>query len=124
VDIFAHGDRHDAWLESQTWATKVTDPLLRAIGAVVYAIQTRDGLIKIGYTTDLARRCKQVGYGHESIIGLIQGERSDEQAIHARLDGMAVRGHEWYPWTPPVLAVVNEMRTHWGMPEITEPRAA
>ena len=125
MDIFARHPNHDAWLASQVQKEpRVSNALLSAIGPVVYAIQTRDGLIKIGHTGNLATRAKQVGYGQASIIGFIRGARSDERAIHKRLDGLAVRGHEWYPWAPEVLAVVNEMRAHWGMPEIHEPRAA
>jgi hypothetical protein len=103
---------------------RVTSGLLGALGHVVYAVQTRDGNIKIGFTTDLAQRCIQVGYGQKSIIGFIRGEMADEMAVHRRLDGLAVKGREWYPWHPEVVAVVNEMRAEWGIEPITEPRAA
>ena len=103
---------------------RVSHDLLRAIGPVVYAIQTKDGLIKIGWTSDLARRSGQVGYGQRAIIGFMRGDLADELAIHARLKGLAVRGREWYPWHSQVLAVVNEMRAGWGIDPIIEPRSA
>lgn len=102
----------------------ISNELLRAIGPVVYAVQTKDGLIKIGWTTDLGHRCNQIGYGQRSIIGFIRGDRADELAIHSRLEGLAVRGREWYPWHPQVVDVVNEMRVQWGIVPITEPRPA
>ena len=125
VDIFAHRERHDAWLQSQGADTpRVTDALLRAIGPVVYAVQSDDGLIKIGHTTDLARRCKQVGYGHKAIIAFRQGTRADELAIHTHLKGHATQGREWYPWHPAVIGIINEMRADLGITPISSPRAA
>lgn len=106
----------------QARVPRVTSGLLKALGHVVYAIQTRDGNIKIGFTTDLAHRCTQVGYGQKAIIGFMRGEMSDETAIHRRLNGLAVHGREYYPWHPQVIAVVNEMRDQWGIEPITEPR--
>lgn len=103
---------------------RVSDALLSALGPVVYAVQTRSGLIKIGHTTDLARRCKQTGYGHKSIIAFRQGTRADELAIHTHLKGHAIKGREWYSWQPAVIDIINEMRADLGITPITSPRAA
>lgn len=108
----------------QVRVPRVTSDLLNSLGHVVYAIQTRDGHIKIGFTTRLANRCGQLGGGPKSLIGFVRGELADESAIHARLKGLAIRGREYYPWHPRVVAVVNEMRAEWGIEPITEPRAA
>jgi hypothetical protein len=108
----------------QVRVPRITPDLLNALGHVVYAVQTKDGHVKIGFTTDLAHRASQVGYGHKAIIGFMRGEMADEMAVHRRLDGLAVKGREWYPWHPEVVAVVNEMRAEWGIEPITEPRAA
>lgn len=89
--------------------------LLKALGRVVYAVRTRDGLVKIGCTCDLARRAQQVGMGMKSILGWRQGTFADEAAIHARLDGLAARGKEFYPWCDEVERVVNEMRASLGI---------
>ena len=110
--------------QEQARVPHVTSGLLKAVGHVVYAVQTKDGNIKIGFTANLPQRCSQIGYGPRSIIGFMRGELADELAIHGRLKGLAVRGREYYPWHPEVVAVVNEMRAEWGIEPITEPRAA
>lgn len=107
------------WLdENQRPKREPIEPLLQALGSVVYAVRTKDGLIKIGCTTDLARRARQVGYGMKSILAWRVGTVEDEAAIHASLNGLAARGHEWYPWDERVLAVVNEMRGELGIPPV------
>lgn len=91
---------------------------LNALGPCVYAVRTPEGLIKIGHTSRLGYRVSGLG-GVESIIGLrLGGTWDDEQAIHDHLDGEAVQGREWYTDTPPVVAVVNEMRSEMGMPPL------
>lgn len=55
---------------------------LRALGEVVYAVRVGD-VIKIGHTTDLAKRVNQL---HATeILAFMPGTLADEQAIHARL---------------------------------------
>lgn len=113
--------RHDLETVEQAPASpRVTDELLRALGPVVYACEAKDGLIKIGHTTDLARRLRQVGSGHRSLLAFKMGTLEDEAAIHAALDGHAARGKEWYPWTPSVLAIVNDMRSAFGLTLLAE----
>ena len=87
--------------------------LLTCLGPVVYAIQTGD-LIKIGHTTNLAKRAAVLG-GYSNLLAWRPGTLDDEQAIHASLHGVAVRGREYYPAVPQVLAVVNEMRNGLGL---------
>lgn len=83
---------------------------LNSLGPVVYAIRTPDGLIKIGFTKRLAVRASALA-GLDKLLAIRLGATfDDEQAIHASLDGLAVRGREYYPPAPEVLAVVNEMR--------------
>lgn len=91
--------------------------LVSQAGQVVYAIRTKDGLIKIGCTGDIAQRTNVIG--HE-VLGLMFGDFDDEAAIHDRLVPYRAKGHEWYHPTPEVLAVVNEMRADLGL----EPLAA
>ena len=114
-----------AWVESdRRGAQEPVGPMLTALGPVVYAVRTKDNLIKIGCTTDLARRCHQVGPGMKSILAWRAGTRADELAIHTSLNGLAVRGREWYPWHPAVIGVINEMRADLGITPISSPRAA
>ena len=94
-------------------------PIIDALGEVVYAIRAKDGTLKIGHTTDLHHRCQQVGNGIRSIIAWRRGTFEDEQAVHRSLSGLAVHGREYYPWTDPVLDVVNEWRESLGLRPIT-----
>lgn len=90
-------------------------PALTSLGQVVYAVRTKDGLVKVGFTVDLARRARQVGYGMKSILGWRQGTREDEVAAHALLRSALARGKETYTPTPAVLAFVNGMRSDLGV---------
>jgi len=86
---------------------------------VVYAFRTRDGLIKIGHTKDIAQRAGSLGGGLRSLLALKPGTYADEQEIHRSLKGRAARGREYYPADDPaVLAVVNEMRAAMGFEPI------
>lgn len=112
-------ERHERWLDQQNFESPpVRDEMIAAIGPVVYAIRAKSGHVKIGHTSNLARRCKQVGRGRKSILGFAPGTREDEDAIHRRLDGLATEGREWYPDCDEVLAVVNEMRAALGVEEL------
>lgn len=114
-----HQESRSIWVDENRHEQRVPlTPILEAIGPVVYAIRTKDGRVKIGHTSNLARRCKQVGSGMKSILGFTPGTREDEGAIHRRLDGLATEGREWYPECDEVLAVVNEMRAALGVGEL------
>jgi hypothetical protein len=90
---------------------------LRALGPGVYAIRTRHGHIKIGYSIDLGRRVGQLAA--QDVLGfVIGGTYDDEQAIHRHLQGHAVRGREYYPETTEVLEVVNLMRQRIGLSDL------
>lgn len=90
-------------------------PALTALGAVVYAVRTNDGLVKVGHTTDLLRRAHQVGSGMKAILGWRPGTRQDEAEAHARLRDSLARGRETYSPTPQVLQFVNQMRADLGV---------
>jgi len=86
---------------------------LRALGPVVYAARCTDGVIKIGFTTNLAQR--RWGIGSAELLAFEPGTLADEQALHDRLAEHVHHGREWYYPTPGVLAVVNEMRERLGL---------
>ena len=95
--------------------------VLNALGPLVYAASTRDGLVKIGFTAHLAQRVGEFG-GMRAILAIRLGcTMSDEQAIHSALNANpanVARGIEWYHPTDEVLDVVNTMRADIGMPPI------
>jgi hypothetical protein len=84
-------------------------------GTVVYAIRQNCGLIKIGVTTNIARRSQEIG---TEVLGFFFGDYDDEQAIHHSLRAHVAKGREYYHVTPEVIAVVNDMRTNLGLPLI------
>ena len=88
---------------------------LRMLGPVVYALRLDDGIIKIGFTTDLADRERTVrrqgkSDSSELLAFMTGGTYEDEQAIHARLVEHIAHGREYYHPTKAVLAEVNRMR--------------
>jgi hypothetical protein len=89
--------------------------LLPLLGAAVYATRV-DGLIKIGFTGNLKNRLANLG-GFPGILAFrLNATVEDEQEIHERLQGRAVKGREWYaPDDPEVLSVINEMRDALGL---------
>lgn len=92
--------------------------LLSALGPVVYAIKTRDGYVKIGWTANLGQRYSNLGHARD-ILGWQSGTLDDEQEIHRSLAGLAVRGCEYYsPTDLRVLAIVNAMRRSLGIAEL------
>jgi hypothetical protein len=100
----------------RTRNTEATEALriLNMAGPVVYAIRTKDGLIKIGVTSQMSIRRRKLG-PHDDILALKIGDRVVEQQIHARLTDHRHHGNEWYYPTPGVMAVINEMREDLGL---------
>jgi hypothetical protein len=90
---------------------------LTAGNQTVYAARLADGIIKIGCTSDLARRRSMLGVGAE-IVAFIDGGFDDERAIHNQLAAHRARGVEYYHPTSEVLAVVNTMRDRFNLPPI------
>jgi hypothetical protein len=91
---------------------------LDSVGPCIYAVRMADGLIKIGWSGHPGERTSRLA-GINNILGIRLGAtREDENEIHRRLDGHAVRGREWYADTPAVREVVNAMRAEMGMPPL------
>jgi hypothetical protein len=83
--------------------------------SVVYAMRLSDNLIKIGCTTNVSHRRKQL---RGEVLAFMLGGPIEERAIHARLVDHRHHGREWYYPTPGVLAVINEMRDTLGLEPI------
>lgn len=84
-------------------------------GSLIYAVRTRDGLIKIGVTTNFMVRSQGIIGGVDEVLAFKAGTRDDEQAIHRSLAGHTSHGREYYYPTRAVLKVVNEMRGALGL---------
>ena len=85
-------------------------------GPVLYAIRLADRLIKIGWTSDLYGRWRQlVCTDHaEEFLAFTFGSRADETELHRRLTEHVARGNEYYHPHAEVLDVVNSWRAEFG----------
>lgn len=90
--------------------------LAREVGDVVYAVRCRDGAIKIGWTSNIRNRIRELRVPLDGILALVPGTLEDEQAVHAGLVEHRAHGREFYHPTPEVIAVVNEMRATYNLP--------
>lgn len=82
---------------------------------VVYAMRVPDGAIKIGCTSNLPNRLSGL---HGEILAFRPGDFADEKELHLKLAAHRNRGREYYNPTPEVVAVVNDMRDHFGLPHL------
>lgn len=89
--------------------------LCREIGACVYFIRERDGLVKIGWTTDLASRKRAFGSGWEHILAVVPGTTADEAALHERFAADLRRGREYFRPSAALLAHINDIRRDCGV---------
>lgn len=96
--------------------------VLNSLGPVVYALRLDGGVIKIGHTTDLADRertvRRQSGSTTSELLAFMPGTYEQEQDIHARLREHVTHGDEYYHPHPEVVAEVNLLREHLGLPHI------
>lgn len=94
---------------------------LAALGPVVYAARL-DGLVKFGFTMNLARRLITLrndnGAAVVELLAFSPGTRDDEAALHARLISWRARGREYYRHAGEVLAEVDTMRRACGLPPL------
>lgn len=89
--------------------------LLRALGPVIYFVRTWDGVVKIGFTTNLDARRNNLGIRVDMILAWMPGTLDLEQSLHSRLVRHRARGREYYRPRPEILDEVNYVRTHLGL---------
>lgn len=77
----------------------------------LYALRRADGLVKIGYTTDVRHRVSAHAreHGKLKILAVVGGTWEEEGQIHVRLRPHRAHAHEWYHPVPEVMAVVKEL---------------
>lgn len=111
-----HGTRYRVSSQWLTEPDRNERANVSALDPVVYAIRRRDGIIKVGWTSDIARRSKELG---GEVLAFQFGTREDEKALHARLADHLAHGREYYYPTPFVVSVINEMRQRLRLPALT-----
>ena len=117
IRIKGPGARHLSAGLQRTGPTR--SQTLNALGPLIYAARTRDGLVKIGFTRHLAQRMGEFG-GLGSILAVRLGcTLEDEQELHDSLQMHVARGREYYHPTETIVATVNQMRSDLGMPPMT-----
>lgn len=92
--------------------------LCRDLPPVVYFMRTRDDLIKIGHTRDLAARKYHFGSGWTHILAIVPGTRDDEKAMHQRFADHLARGREYFHPAPEVIGYINTIRSQLGISPI------
>lgn len=86
------------------------------LGACVYFVRTRDGLIKIGYTTQIHNRRHGLGIEWGDILAVMPGTLAHEKACHAMYAEHLARGREYFHPHPDLLAHINQIREHLNVP--------
>jgi hypothetical protein len=92
--VFIEPDNARAWVER-----RFPHSIAFAGERSLYVVQrTTDGAIKVGWTGDVPRRCKELAKEHQTAVRLLlvyPGKRSDEQALHRELAQFSLGG-EWF----------------------------
>jgi len=83
--------------------------------ACVYAVSTPDGLIKIGYTTNLDRRIRGFGSVWADVLVVIDGDLAYEKALHSRFVPYLARGAEYYYPVREIRDWINSERSLFGI---------
>ena len=68
-----------------------------------------DGWIKIGYSSDLSRRMKELNIAHAEeleVVGLLPGPRRIETQLHRAFDQLRGRG-EWFKYESPLTEFIE-----------------
>lgn len=93
----------------------------RDLGPVIYGVLTKDGLIKLGYTTDLWNRLYNYGIGMRNPKRLLMvkpGTLADEQIIVGRFAAHVVHGREYFRPAREILDYINSVRAEMGVPAL------
>lgn len=81
--------------------------ITKARKTVTYAIQNGRGMVKLGVTTNMPARLRDLQIGSAdtlTVLGVVAGNQ--EQALHTRFAHSHVRG-EWFRSSPALLALFS-----------------
>ena len=90
----------------------------------VYFIQSREGPIKIGYSTDPKRRIASIDSANHSdleVIGIVRGTEELEAQIHADLSRYRKCG-EWFEPTSGLLEYIQNILGELGSVDLSQTR--
>ena len=100
---------------------------LRALGPVIYAVQTTDDLIKIGHSRDLENRLQAYGitvFDMRRLLMVRAGTVLEELMLHEHFAPYVARGHEYYRPAPEIIEYINAVRCQMGVGPMRWPSAS
>lgn len=84
----------------------------------VYFVRS-GGYIKIGWTSDLAKRMR--AYPPDTtLLAVMPGTRKDERATHRRFAHLLTHGREWFPLAPQILEHIDQVVAEHGAPPVVD----
>lgn len=92
---------------------KRTEP---PVDGTVYYVKVGGSHIKIGWTSDLAKRMRKYPPNTE-LLGTHPGSRADELRLHRRFAVHRSHGREWYPLVPVLLDHIKRVVAEHGAPD-------
>ena len=102
------------------WRRQSRASLLRDLGPVIYFLRV-GGLVKVGFTRDLAQRLPDYPPDTALLAWRTGATLADEQALHEQLSPHTAARREWYHPTPEVIALVNQARIDCGIAKYATP---
>jgi hypothetical protein len=90
------------------------------LGPCIYAIFTKDKLIKIGFSANIHNRHRWYGKW-DRVLLVMPGMLEDEKALHERFARFRARGNEYYKPVRSILEWINEERRLVGVSELRLP---
>lgn len=111
------GYKEHAPTSQSTSRFRFIDPS-KELGPCVYFIRCDDGLIKIGFTTQIHIRRACYGSGWERVLAVMPGSLAHEKACHALHAAHLAKGREYFHPAPDLLAHINEIREHLNIPPL------
>lgn len=84
------------------------------VAGTIYFIRS-GGFVKIGWTSDLARRMK--GYPPDTLLLAVKpGTRKGERALHRKFAHLKTHGREWFPLAPQITEEIDRTVAEHGEP--------
>lgn len=74
------------------------------------------GYIKIGWTSDLAKRMRNGYHPDSQLLAVMPGTRADERALHRKHAHLCTAGREWFPMAPQILEEIEAAKREHGEP--------
>jgi len=89
---------------------------------MVYFV-TKDNKIKIGYTTNIDKRLKELNnqYGKIDLIAIIKGTRKLEKAFHTKFEKYSI-GNEWFKLNHEILNFIQTLEKTKDKTDILFPK--